>query len=170
MKIAVVTAALALVIIAWGLQGSVTPGGAIPPTDYQAFGDSAQDLTVGPDWVDFTEAVALGDSTGRPSMVFLYADWCGVCRRTLKETFTDSEVLRFLGENFQSVKLNVDSQKPVLVVEEEVVTEQDLAAVFGANVVPTFVFLTAEGKPVSMTQGFYPPELFLEVLQEILAG
>lgn len=144
MKIGIVTALVALGIIGWGLNRQ--PVHSVP------------DDLAGPEWISFSSALQTGDATGRPTMVFVYADWCGWCRKTFAETFTNPAIIEQLNQDFQVVKLNTDSAEPVLAMGDQIVTERDLSAVLGATALPTYVFLSAEGKPVGKLQGFYAAE------------
>lgn len=67
-----------------------------------------------------------------PAIIDFYADWCGPCKMV-------APVLEELSSEYEG-KLNiykVDTEK-----------EQELAAVFGIQSIPTFLFIPAEGQPM----------------------
>jgi thioredoxin-related protein len=97
-------------------------------------------------------------------MVFVYTDWCGWCQRTFNTTFRDMAVLQFLGENFQAVKLNAESNLPVEFGGREL-PEGLLASILGGSGFPTFVFLESDGTPVYRTSGYRPASGYLELLK-----
>ena len=80
-----------------------------------------------------TEWVFEGD---KPCLIDFYADWCGPCRTT-------SPILEELAKEYDG-KINVykiDTDK-----------ERELAAIFGIQSIPSFLFVPMEGKP-TMSSG-----------------
>jgi thioredoxin len=72
----------------------------------------------------------------KPSLIDFYADWCAPCRTT-------SPILEELAQEYKG-KINIykiDTEK-----------ERELAAVFGVQSLPTFLFVPMEGKP-TMSSG-----------------
>jgi len=160
-KIAIATALITLAVIGWRLND-------IGPGSGDSDESSTTDVTSAiPDWISFESAIREGETTGRPSMVFIYADWCPWCRKTFRETFTDDRVLQYLKENYQVVKLNTDSSDPAIVMNEQTITEAQLVQVLGAGGLPTYVFLDSEGKPITKTMGFYDAESVLGLLATV---
>ncbi|MDE3126021.1 MAG: thioredoxin [Bacteroidota bacterium] len=86
-----------------------------------------------------------------PAIIDFYADWCGPCKMV-------APVLEELSSEYEG-KLNiykVDTEK-----------EQELAAVFGIQSIPTFLFIPAEGQPM-MQPGALPKKVFKQVIDEEL--
>ena len=72
----------------------------------------------------------------KPCLIDFYADWCAPCRTT-------SPILEELAEEYKG-KIDIykiDTEK-----------ERELAAVFGVQSLPTFLFVPMEGKP-TMSSG-----------------
>jgi len=72
----------------------------------------------------------------KPCLIDFYADWCAPCRTT-------SPILEELAKEYEG-KINIykiDTEK-----------ERELAAVFGVQSLPTFLFVPMEGKP-TMSSG-----------------
>jgi thioredoxin 1 len=86
-----------------------------------------------------------------PAIIDFYADWCGPCKMV-------APVLEELSDEYAG-KLNiykVDTEK-----------EQELAAVFGIQSIPTFLFIPAQGQPM-MQPGALPKKVFKQVIDEEL--
>jgi thioredoxin-related protein len=164
MKITIVTILATIAVLGWKMQDYRT--GPPEPSSARA---AVLDVD-NPEWMPFESAIVQADTTGRPSMVFIYADWCQWCQKTFRETFTDEAVLAYLGDNFQVVKLNSDGVGPAIVMGEQVISEGQLAGVLGATGLPTYVFLDSEGQPISKTMGFYDAESVMRLLRTIAEG
>lgn len=105
--------------------------------------------------VNQTEWVYEGD---KPALIDFYADWCGPCRMA-------APVLEELAKEYEGQIhiYKVDTQK-----------ERELAAVFGIQSIPAFLFVPKEGRP-SMSSGIAQTpeatkEMFRQMIDEILLG
>jgi thioredoxin len=93
-----------------------------------------------------------------PALIDFYADWCAPCRIA-------APVLEELAAEYEG-KIHiykVDTEK-----------ERELAAVFGIQSIPAFLFVPAEGKP-TMSSGIArtpeeTKEMFRQMIDEILLG
>jgi thioredoxin len=102
-----------------------------------------------------TEWVYEGD---KPALIDFYADWCGPCRMA-------APVLEELAKEYEG-KIHVykvDTEK-----------ERELAAVFGIQSIPAFLFVPKEGRP-TMSNGIAQTpeatkEMFRQMIDEILLG
>jgi thioredoxin len=86
-----------------------------------------------------------------PSVVDFYADWCGPCKMV-------APVIEELSTEYEG-KVNfykVDTE-----------AEQELAAVFGIQSIPSLLFIPKEGKP-QMAAGALPKETMKEVIDKEL--
>ena len=102
-----------------------------------------------------TEWVYEGD---KPAIVDFYADWCGPCRRAAP--ILDELAAEYKGQIYI---YKVDTEK-----------ERELAAVFGIQSLPSFLFVPQEGRP-SMSNGIAQTpeatkEMFKQMIDEILLG
>lgn len=120
----------------------------------------------GPTWVSLQSALSTAKVTDQKVMVFIYTDWCGYCRRMNNTTFVNEDVLSYLGEKFSAVRLNAESNEKVQ-MEDQTVTEAQLAMALGANGFPTTVFLEANGQYITRLPGYLEPQTYVDVLRYI---
>ncbi len=87
----------------------------------------------------------------KPCIIDFYADWCGPCRMV-------APILKDLAAEYKNdlvvYKINIDN-------------EQELAAVFGIQSIPTFLFVPKDGMPM-LAQGALPKEAFVKQIKEFL--
>jgi len=102
-----------------------------------------------------TEWVYEGD---KPALIDFYADWCGPCRIA-------APVLEELAKEYEGrIHIyKVDTEK-----------ERELAAVFGIQSIPAFLFVPQDGRP-TMSNGIaqtpeQTKEMFRKMIDEILLG
>lgn len=92
----------------------------------------------------------------KPCLIDFYADWCAPCRIT-------SPILEDLAKQYAG-KINI--------YKVDVDVEQELAAVFGVQSIPTFLFCPMEGKPTISSGIANSPEatrnLFIQQIEELL--
>jgi len=88
----------------------------------------------------------------KPAVIDFYADWCAPCKTIapiLKELDTEIEGVDFY-------KVNTEEQN-------------ELAATFGIQSIPSILFIPMEGQP-QMALGALPKETFKQAIAEILLG
>lgn len=89
----------------------------------------------------------------KPCIIDFYADWCGPCKKV-------APILKDLAGVYKDkiviYKVNVDEQK-------------ELAAAFGVQSIPTFLFVPKNGKP-QIAQGALPREEFVNQIDNFLLG
>lgn len=64
-------------------------------------------------WLTLEEAQELNKTSPKKIIVDLYTEWCGPCKMMMQQTFTDSQLISYINENFYAVKFNAESQAPV---------------------------------------------------------
>jgi len=86
-----------------------------------------------------------------PCMIDFYADWCQPCKMVAPIL---DELQAEYGEKIVIYKVNTEEQ-------------QELAAVFGVQSIPSLLFVPAEGQP-QMAQGALPKETFKKAISDVL--
>ncbi|MFD0862980.1 thioredoxin family protein [Sungkyunkwania multivorans] len=61
----------------------------------------------------FEEVEELMVSAPKTMIVFIHTDWCKYCKAMQKSTFSNTEVIRQLNENFYFVSFDAESRAPV---------------------------------------------------------
>lgn len=89
----------------------------------------------------------------RPAVIDFYADWCGPCKMI-------APIMEELADEYQG---QVDFYK----IDTE--DQQELAAAFGIQSIPSLLFIPTEGKP-QMAAGALPKETFKQVIDQELLG
>ena len=102
-----------------------------------------------------TEWVYEGDL---PALIDFYADWCGPCRQA-------APVLEELAKEYEG---------KIHIYKIDTQVEQELAAVFGIQSIPAFLFVPQNGKP-TMSNGIAQTpeatkEMFKKMIDELLLG
>ncbi|MFA7566840.1 MAG: thioredoxin [Alkalispirochaeta sp.] len=87
----------------------------------------------------------------RPAIIDFYADWCGPCKMV-------APILEELSEEYAD-ELNIYK------VDTE--AEQELAAVFGIQSIPSMLFIPVDEKP-QMAVGALPKDSIEQAMQEVL--
>lgn len=87
----------------------------------------------------------------KPAIIDFYADWCGPCKM----------VAPILDE------LSTEYDGKVQIYKVDTDKEQELAAVFGIQSIPSILFIPMDGKP-QMTMGALPKQSFKQAIEEVL--
>ena len=95
-----------------------------------------------------TEWKYLGD---KPCIIDFYASWCGPCK-------TIAPILEDLAKEY-------DGQIYIYKIDTE--KEQELAAAFGINTIPTLLFCPMGEKP-QIRQGALPKETLIDIFDTVL--
>ena len=86
-----------------------------------------------------------------PCIIDFYADWCGPCKMV-------GPVLKELAEEYKG-KLNI--------YKVDTDAQQELAAAFGIQSIPSILFVPLNGKP-QMTAGALPKNTLKKAISEVL--
>ena len=102
---------------------------------------------------DYTKETEWKFNGSLPAIIDFYADWCGPCKAV-------APVLEELSSEYEGkiniYKINTD-------------VEQELAAVFSIQSIPTFLFIPQTGSPM-LQRGALPKNAFKDVIDTRLVG
>ena len=106
-------------------------------------------------WYSFPVAVQKAFAEKKPVFVDVYTDWCGWCKRMMREAFADSIVENYINTNFYAAKFNAESTDPVkvqnmvfrdTVIQGKKIHQLALRLLNGRPAYPTLVYITPDGK------------------------
>lgn len=86
-----------------------------------------------------------------PAIIDFYADWCGPCKMV-------APILEELSNEYEG---------RLVIYKVDTDVEQELAAVFGIQSIPTLLFIDSEGEPM-MQPGAFPKHIFKKIIEEKL--
>jgi thioredoxin-related protein len=105
-------------------------------------------------WHSYEEGKVLARIEEKKVFLHFYADWCAFCAKMNKETFRDATVVSYLKNNFISVRVDIDKERPT--------TEK-----YDVRGVPANWFLTETGQPIINIPGYIAPDALLSLLKEV---
>ena len=70
-------------------------------------------------WISFEEAALLSEKTPKKVFIDVYTSWCGWCKKMDATTFKETEVVKYINENFYPVKLNAETKDTIHFREKE---------------------------------------------------
>jgi len=110
-------------------------------------------------WEDYTpERMNAALDSGKPTVAYFYAAWCGPCMKLKYETFRDERVVAALA-HFEKIKVDMSYSR-----SEKI---QKIGAQYGVQGLPTIVFYDAQGKEVNRFGGFMSASRFLNAAQRM---
>jgi thioredoxin-related protein len=120
-------------------------------------------------WVPLEEGAQKVSASGKHLFVSVYTDWCGYCRKLNTVTFKAAPVIGELERNFESVRLNAESEAKVT-WKGKTFTSRQLAEHWGVEGYPTLLFLNAKGDIVGSFSSYAEPDLMVKLLTYISSG
>ncbi len=89
------------------------------------------------------------------------------CNKLDEKTFTNSNIKKYLKENFVPVKIDAEANNQMNINNKKI-TENDLLKEFAIEGFPTIAFLDSQGQPVGgSVKGYLEPEKLIHVLKFI---
>lgn len=113
--------------------------------------------------VSLKEALNLAAETEKKILIDVYAEWCPYCQRMHSEVYKDEKVLNAIDSYFIWVKINVESNKVVNYLGNEM-TESQFARALGNESIPTTYFLNNEGIILGKQPGYIEEDMFSRLL------
>ena len=103
-------------------------------------------------WMTYKQGMESAQAAGKKIFLHFYASWCGYCKTMDQKTFKDDSVVRYLNENFTSIKVNTDQQ-------------QDIAIRYRVRGLPSTWFLQTDGEKIANRPGYIAPEQLIGYLR-----
>lgn len=115
------------------------------------------------------EEAAKANIGERIYFVDFYTSWCGYCKKMDRETFSDPIVAKILNKYYYPVKFNAESGNTFSWHGQSYGPSKDPRSKIhqfarGLQGYPSFVLYRADGSPLQVIPGFYPPDQFIIVL------
>lgn len=117
-------------------------------------------------WVTYDRMVESNQDQPKKIMLFMEADWCGVCKRMKREVFPDPAIQTLLNDHFYPVRIDIESDEEIQFSDERV-TKIELSKQFGIRGTPTIIFLESDFSVIGSSVGFSDTEEFTNLLQFI---
>jgi thioredoxin-related protein len=105
-------------------------------------------------WLTYENGITAASAEEKKIFLHFYANWCGYCKVMDKKTFKDASVVKYLNENFVSIKVNSDKQRK-------------LAIQFRVRGLPSNWFLQNDGEKIANRPGYISPKQMISFLQFI---
>ena len=96
---------------------------------------------------------ALQEAKKQKKLVFLdaYTSWCGPCKMLKRNTFPDKAAGEFFNKNFINVALDMEKGDGLAV-----------AATYQVRAYPTLIITDADGKIITISEGYVEPAQLIE--------
>ncbi|MGE5352060.1 MAG: thioredoxin family protein [Acidobacteriota bacterium] len=120
-------------------------------------------------WTNFDKGLEASKKENKKVLIDVYTDWCGWCKKMDASTYKNSEVAKYIADNFIAVKLNAESASKVNFMGENY-TEQQLAQGFGVTGFPSTIFFDEKQQPITVVPGYLDDKQFLNILKFINEG
>jgi len=120
-------------------------------------------------WEGFDQGLKLASQKGKYTLVDLYTDWCGYCRKMDMTTFRDKAVVAKLSRDFVSIKFNAESPDAVSWKGNRY-SQASLANEWGVQGFPTLLFLNSKGEIIGNFPSYADSDLMMKLLGYIASG
>lgn len=120
-------------------------------------------------WYPMQKAQKLAKKNNKKVLIYAGASWCGYCQKMDQEVFPRQRVIDSLNAYFYGVRLNIESQRPIIFNGEQMSAFQ-FARKHRVRATPTFFFLSSDGTIIGAQPGFMPADTFSQLLGYIGSG
>jgi len=132
-------------------------------------------------WMSMNEALAAQKETPKKIFMDVYTDWCGPCKLLDKKTFHNSDVAKFVNENYYAVKFNAEGTEEITYQDFTYTnpnyqegrkgrnSQHLLAHALKVTGYPTIIFFNEKGELIQPVVGYKTPEQ-LEIFLKMIAN
>lgn len=130
-------------------------------------------------WYTWDEALKLAEKNPKKIFIDVYTDWCGWCKRMDQTTFKDAAVVKFMNDNFYSVKFNAEQKEEIKYKDHTFkffpsgargVHELAYSLLDGQLGYPAYVYLDEKQNRITISPGYKPADKFLKEIKYIGGG
>jgi thioredoxin-related protein len=112
--------------------------------------DSRENTAI--NWRGFDAAQKQSNPQNKKYFIYFFSDHCGYCRKLEQKAFTNSDIIRYINENFVPVRVNADR-------------ELELAQRYRVQGIPDLRFLSPEGDAIARWPGYTEADFLLALLK-----
>lgn len=116
------------------------------------------------DWLKLEEAQEVAAADGKHIMVFVEAEWCGICRQMERNVFPDEIIQELIKNNYHPVTIDLDSKEKIMFNGQEM-TEREFARRMNVSATPTILFINPDGEVLAHQIGYNPVDRFEALLR-----
>ncbi len=118
------------------------------------------------EWKKFSGGLEASLENGKKSLVYVYTDWCGWCKKMESQTLYNQDVVSYLKDKFVTVKLNAESGEKHSYLNKTF-TEREIAREFRITGYPAVVFFDEKNEPITVLPGYVDASNFMVILEYI---
>ena len=120
-------------------------------------------------WTNFDKGLEASKAQNKKVIIDVYTTWCGWCKKMDASTYRNSEVAKYIEDNFIAVKLNAESSSAVSFMGQNY-TEQQLSQGFGITGFPSTIFFDEKQQPITVIPGYLDDKQLLNILKFVNEG
>jgi thioredoxin-related protein len=115
-------------------------------------------------WLKMEEAQEAAAIDGKHIMVFVEAEWCGICRQMERNVFPDEIIQELIKSNYHPVTIDLDSKEKITFNGREM-AEREFARRMNVSATPTILFINPDGEVLAHQIGYNPADRFEALLR-----
>lgn len=120
-------------------------------------------------WKDWSSVTEANEVEPKKMLVYVYTDWCAVCKKLEKGTFLDSELSNYMNDTYRLVKFNAETSQDIKIRNKVYskktgrYNELAIALTNGSLVFPSLVFLDENYNIIQVIEGYQGPQRMLKI-------